>query len=510
MKKTTGILTAAVVASAMATSAWATPSVYPTGVTTYNPEKAWNGYTLFPAAGQQGAVLIDMNGNVVKFWKGLRGEPGPNKLLPGGFVLGSTGKEKGSQNYTDLVKVDFDGNIVWRFDHVAEIKDADGKYWSARQHHDYQTEGNPVGYYVPGEEYVEEGNTLILSHRNKTNKNVSTNATIMDDLIVEVDSEGEIVWEWSAADHFDQFGFSDAAKKSIDAFPGGLEYGDWAHMNSMSVVGPNKWWDAGDKRFNPENIIADGRDLNTIFIIEKTTGDIVWKIGPDFTASPELKKIGTIIGQHHAHIIPAALPGAGNVLVFDNGGAGGYDAPNVNSNPTGGDAFVRAHSRVLEIDPITLKVVWDFNASKLGFFKNELYNFFSPYISSAQRLPNGNTMITEGSTGRFLEVTPDYEVVWEYVSPYYVSAPGNKTDNKLWNMVYRAYRYPYDYVPQVKKPTEKAIVKINNSDFRVPGTYVHNYESANVELKVNGEVLDLQKHEVIEIDDDATGLMKNY
>lgn len=65
------------------------PSIYPTGVTIYNPKKCWNGYTIFQAKGV-GALLIDMNGTEVQLWKGLHGFP--NKLLPGGYVLGSTGE----------------------------------------------------------------------------------------------------------------------------------------------------------------------------------------------------------------------------------------------------------------------------------------------------------------------------------------------------------------------------------------------------------------------------------
>lgn len=44
------------------------PTIYPTGTTIYDPEKAWNGYTLFPID-DIGAILIDMNGRVVKVWK---------------------------------------------------------------------------------------------------------------------------------------------------------------------------------------------------------------------------------------------------------------------------------------------------------------------------------------------------------------------------------------------------------------------------------------------------------
>ncbi|HCK12430.1 MAG TPA: thioredoxin, partial [Candidatus Latescibacteria bacterium] len=79
---------------------------------------------------------------------------------------------------------------------------------------------------------------------------------------------------------------------------------------------------------------------------------------------------------------------------------------------------------------------------------------------SAQRLPNGNTLITEGGDGRFLEVTKDCDIVWEYISPY--------VDPKFnHNQVYRAYRIPYDWVPQLDSPREKAIARLDNSKFRV-------------------------------------------
>ena len=88
--------------------------------------------------------------------------------------------------------------------------------------------------------------------------------------------------------------------------------------------------------------------------------------------------------------------------------------------------------------------------------------FYSPYISSAQRLPNGNTLICEGADGHFLEVTADHEVVWEYISPYW----GNFFPT---NMSYRAYRYPYEYAPRAPKPVEIPIAPIDVQQFRVPG-----------------------------------------
>ena len=84
------------------------PSVYPTGVTIYNPEKCFNGYTIFPAR-EVGAMLIGMNGTEVQLWKGLHGFP--NKIFPGGYVVGSTGRRNnkyGVQDQVDLVQVDWE------------------------------------------------------------------------------------------------------------------------------------------------------------------------------------------------------------------------------------------------------------------------------------------------------------------------------------------------------------------------------------------------------------------
>ena len=239
--------------------------------------------------------------------------------------------------------------------------------------------------------------------------------------------------------------------------------GDWMHVNSMSTLGPNKWFDAGDSRFHPDNIIIDGRETNIILILDKKTGKIVWRLGPDYNHTPEEKALGWIIGQHHAHMIPRGLPGEGNILVFDNGGWAGYGAPNPGA-AHGVKAAQRDYSRVLEIDPVSLKVVWQYTPHEAGFLVPlDASRFYSPFISSAQRLPNGNTLICEGSDGRIFEVTSEHEIVWEYVCPYkgHISLP--------MNWVYRAYRLPYAWVPQAEAPAEKAIEPLSVKDFRVPG-----------------------------------------
>jgi hypothetical protein len=448
------------------------PTVYPTGTTIYYPEKCWNGYTLFQATLHQaksaGAILIDMNGNVVNQWQGFDGFP--NKMLPGGYIMGSTGARNfkyGYQDMLDLVQVDWDGNIVWKFDRYERIKDPRRKpMWMARQHHDYQREGNPVGYFTPGmTPLVDRGNTLILCHKNLTNPRIS-DKLLVDDTVIEVTWDGKVIWEWICSEHFDEMGFNEEAKNTMARNPGmkpaGGGVGDWMHMNSMSALGPNRWFDGGDERFKPDNIIWDGRQTNIIAITDRKTGKIVWQLGPDFTATPALRNIGQIIGQHHAHLIPRGLPGEGNILIFDNGGYAGYGAPNPGA-PTGIDNARRDYSRVLELDPTTLDIVWQYPPRREGFMNPAFSTFYSSFVSSAQRLPSGNTLITEGQDGRIFEITAEHELVWEYLSPY--------TNRMLKiNLLYRAYRIPYEWVPQIDRPTEKVVPRFDNNKFRVPGS----------------------------------------
>lgn len=445
------------------------PLVFPHGVTVYDPEKCWNGYTLVPLI-NDGVLLFDMNGNEIRRWNM---QAMPAKMLPGGYVMGLSGyrhPDYGMQDGVNLLEIDYDGNIVWEFDHLEEIDDPGRDHrWMARQHHDYQREGNPVGYYVPGMDASPlGGKTLILCHQTIHNPLIS-DKKLLDDLMIEVDWEGNILWKWSVSDHFDELGFDEAAKNvlfrdpNMRASDGGV--GDYLHINCASYLGPNKWYDQGDGRFHPDNIIFDCREANILAILDKASGKLVWKIGPDFNASPELRRLGWIIGQHHFHMIPKGLPGEGNLLVFDNGGWAGYGMPNPGS-VLGAKNAQRDYSRVLEFDPVTLNIVWKLTPKELGHaIPTDASKFYSPYVSSVQRLPNGNTLIDEGSDGRIIEVTPEHEIVWEWISPYYShNEKGPKS-----NMIYRAYRYPYSYVPMEPLPREVPVPRIDNRIYRVPG-----------------------------------------
>jgi len=429
-------------------------SVYPTGTTIYEPDRSWNGYTVLSPLQTPAVLVIDMNGNVVKRWEGLNNSAGgPARVLPGGFVISASGARPPNQESLELVQQDFDGKVMWQFSRNEQIKTREGgTIWSARQHHDWQRESFPAGYFAPESmPAIEGGSTLILTHTNRTQPKVA-DVMLEDDRLIEVSWKGEVSWEWVASDHIDELGFAPDARKAIKAaqsFNKARGSFDWLHINSAHYVGPNRWFDQGDMRFTPNNVIISSREASLLAIVGRD-GKIVWRLGPDFSESPELRAIRQIIGQHHAHFIPKGLPGAGNLLVFDNGGSSGYGFANPIA-PNGVGAFARATSRVLEINPLTLELVWSYTNPR----------FFSTNISGAQRLPNGNTLITAGAGGRMFEVTKEGAIVWEYMYPLFGGANAS-------NAVYRAYRIPYAWIPQIMRPTERRVAPPALSDFRVP------------------------------------------
>jgi hypothetical protein len=405
-----------------------------------------------------GAVLIDMNGRTVRYWKQFEGgSGGPVRVLPGGTIIGALGRRPPHQESLAVAQFDWQDTPIWQFDRAEQVTTRDGRtQWSARQHHDWQREGFPAGYYSPDADPVARGRTLILAHKNLTNAAIAERP-LEDDYLYEVDWDGKVVWEWLANQHVDELGFSPAARETIRTaavFNKARNSVDWLHVNSATYVGPNRWYDAGDQRFHPQHVLISSRQANIIAIVARD-GRIVWRTGPDYRDSDASRALGQTVGEHHPHIIPKGLPGAGNLLVFDNGGAAGYGEATP-SAPDGVGGVGRAYSRVVEFNPVTLTKVWEYSVPGA-----ESYRFFSHYVSSAQRLANGNTLITEGADGRLFEVTPQGEIVWEYVSPYFTEAPTPS------NRVYRAYRLPYSWVPQLERPLERAVVPPNIREFRV-------------------------------------------
>ena len=114
------------------------PSVFPTGTTIYDPARAFSGYTVLSPLGEQAAVVIDMNGKVVKSWEGfVNSAGGPVRILPGGQVIAAVGANPPKQESLGLEQRDFAGNVVWEFRRNEQIETQAGeRVWSLRQHHD--------------------------------------------------------------------------------------------------------------------------------------------------------------------------------------------------------------------------------------------------------------------------------------------------------------------------------------------------------------------------------------
>jgi len=419
--------------------AYAEPSVIPTGVTRYDPGKAYGTYVIFAGADNH-THLIDMDGNEVHRWveKGLPSVALDPALVGGqkGHILAQTSQAAGggTEKIPGVAAIFGDrtvGELDWN-DHVVWNWGSQAPGGAARQHHDIRRLPN--------------GDTLILYNRITSLPGFKAPRQL-DDAVEEVTPAGKVVWNWAIGDHLDELGFTPQELALVKATPNA----DYLHINNMTPVGPNKWFDGGDQRFNPDNILIDSRNANFVIIIDRNTGHVVWRIGPDY---PPLvvayawgshkvpRPVDQLSGQHDAHLIEAGLPGAGDLLVFDNQGEAGY--PSVALSATGG-------SRVVEINPVTKQIVWEYSAASS---QQPPWQFASSFISSARRLPNGNTLIDEGINGRFIQVTPLGEIVWEYISPF--KGP-YLTPELTSNWVYRAQPVPYDWVPAGTPHAEKAV-----------------------------------------------------
>jgi hypothetical protein len=419
------------------------------GVTIYETDRCWNGYTLLNSqSGHQPdpngplywAILVDMEGNLVNEWAFTKV---PIKMIPGGYLWGIAGKA--------FTLMDWDRNVV--------------RELNLKPHHDFQIEGNPVGYYAPGSEAMFEGGKMLLLERTKPDQGLTAHISdynLLDDALSVVDAGGNVLWQWKAWEHFEQMGFGAAAKDAIrtvcvaEKKPNET---DWTHGNAAAWLGPNKWYDQGDLRFHPENVIISLRTMNITAIVARydhpegqwLSGDIVWRIGPDYSQGNPEHKLGQIIGQHHSHMIPQGLPGAGNIMIFDNGTDAGYGAVVSGLERGTYPNTLSDFSRVVEFNPVTMDLVWEYKQQYPtadldgdGDIKGNERKFCSARVSGAQRLENGNTLICEGKEGRIIEVTPEGDIVWEYISPY----TGEANSFVINRSVYRAYRVPTSWIPQ--------------------------------------------------------------
>jgi hypothetical protein len=430
------------------------PRVFPTGATLHDAAQSWKGYVLHGAPDRR-THLVDLEGNEVHSWPHLGF---PSELIDPavnggkrGHVLvqlersADGGRFNGIFDNRSVGELDWEGNVVWKWSGGSASS-------TARQTHDIERLAN--------------GSTLLLTSV-ATRLAGFTPPEVVDQVIREVDRSGEVVWSWSVAEHLEQFGIS---ADGLVLLRRGVGSGSGNHgfltINNLTTLGDNRWFAGGDARFHPDNLLIDSREANFIAIIDKRSCDVVWRLGPEFPepaypASARLlqhelpRPVDQLSGQHDAHLIPEGLPGAGNLLVFDNQGAAGFPPARLG---------IFASSRVLEIDPQSLHIVWQYTAEDSG---SPPWAFHSSFISSARRLPNGNTLIDEGQNGRIFQVTPRGKIVWEYINPFFGSTLiGSREIRSNW--VFRAQPVPYEWVPDGTPRAERNIRELDPAAFRVP------------------------------------------
>ncbi len=399
----------------------------PAGLLMNNPEKTYKGYTLWAASQGTDTYLIDMEGRVINKWSSPyrtmyaelteKGTLLRSAILPPAELAANFGGSTGL-----LQEFDWDGNVIW------EYRLSDPKKGVLHHAFDRMPNGNTlVLAWEPktGEEAYKKGRpagTLLpVGSGVKDRTGRTRDEEIWPDFVQEVNPKGEVVWEWHAWDHTGKgpLELDLAFQIPLGASSEGLLMTtvDWTHCNSV--------------RYNAktDQLVISSRNFGEFWIIDKKTGKIVYRFGNPGASGQGKLPFGyaeegdqVLFGNHDANWTPE-----GNVTIFDNG-----------CFRTGG-----AVSRALEIDPKKGEIVWMYEGD--GKFNPNM--FYSPFESSAQKLPNGNWLICSTKNGHIFEVSQDKKIVWEYVNPVLskneivCTIPSIIPDNR----VHRAFRYGVDF-----------------------------------------------------------------
>lgn len=373
-------------------------SVFPIGTTIYKPDHCSGGYNLIGAS--KTVKLVNMNGDVVHSWQidpeGEKGFIHRARLLPTGRLMLLFG---GSKIDGHVAEFDWEGNETWSY--TPEFS----------AHHDFWPTDSGSVYLICTVPVPKE-------YRDKISDSARREVGISGDELIEVNRDKEIVWSWLQHEHMDVNQCNQInANRGWMGGEGNNTISDWTHTNTIQELPENRLYDAGDTRFKPGNILQSMRQLDTISIVDRDSKEVVWSYTGDYN--------GGMSGQHEPHMIEKGLPGAGNIIVFDNGASPQNDIAHCGC------------SYVLEIDPADNSLVWVYDANHF---------FFARFTANCQRLPNGNTLILESLCRRLFEVTPEKEIVWEHV---------------LTDPAQRVYRYPYDFCDEfnsLPSPVERAVI----------------------------------------------------
>ncbi|MEM6966343.1 MAG: aryl-sulfate sulfotransferase [Bacteroidota bacterium] len=407
---------------------------------------AYNGYTLFAPANTTNTYLIDNCGLVVKEWKQSNDFPGASAyLLENGNLLrtariGSNFSAGGTGGRLQIFN--WEDTTIWQYDY------SDPNY---HHHHDVAPMPN--------------GNILVMAWDRKTKLEATVagrdtnfiSNEVWSERIVEIkpisSNSAEIVWEWYLWDHLIQDFDSTRSNYGVVA-----DHPELMDVNAaLNPTGDNKDWihlNSIQYNENLDQIILSSRHLNEIYIIDHSTttaeaathqggnagkgGDILFRWG-----NPLMYQRGTIddqqfFGQHDARWIPDGHPQAGNIMVFNNGlgrPGGSYSSVDVIVPPLDANNTYTIGADT-PFGPEDLLWTYEYDPPQ------EMY---SPNISGAQRLPNGNTLVCEGRRGNFYEVTLDGDIIWHYKMPIGSNGPVAQGTILTNASIFRATRYGTDY-----------------------------------------------------------------
>ncbi len=401
---------------------------------------AADGYTLFAPEGRSETVLVSLDGEVVHRWRHREPPGNMQYLLATGDLLRAGDHDvdnrflRGKGGGGRIERLAWDGTPEWRFDYNTP---------EHRQHHDIEPLPN--------------GNVLLIAWEHKTAREaiaagrrpaLLSDGELWPDTVVEVDPHtNDIVWEWHVFDHLIQdhdpskanYGTVAEHPERIDVnfTLGGHGGKDWNHTNSV------------DYNADLDQIVVSVRQFSEIWIIDHATtteeargpaGDLLFRYGNPAAYHRGDVSDQRLFAQHDAQWIPDGYPGAGSILVFSNGQKEIREWSSVEQITPALDG--RRYQRALDAA---------FAATSARVYGNSTgERFFGFNTSGAQRLRNGNTLITDGPHGREFEVTPRRRVVWDYVNPLFNGDPHDRGvsaagfESEPWRL-FRAERYDTSY-----------------------------------------------------------------
>ena len=411
------------------------------------------GYTFFSPFSGTKAHLIDNCGRLINQWsRGTR--PGlsayflDNGLMFRTYKVNTVGPFTSASNAGGLELVDWDNNTVWQWELNTSTQ---------LSHHD--------AVFMPN------GNILVLTWEleytddliewGRDPDEIAVEGYMWSERILELEPDGNsganIVWEWNIKDHYIQD--FDATKQNYGVISEHPELFNinLPDLNSSNSNSTRDWNHFNAIDYNPEldQLLISVRNSDEIWILDHSTtteeaashsggiygkgGDILyrWGNGSAYERAPTGDQ--KLFGQHGVHWIKEGLDEAGKIMIFNNGnGRPGpdYSTAEILEPPMDADGGYIVPADTDSYGPEETEIVY-------GNLTGE--DNYSPYLSNAQRLENGNTLLNYGSPGRFLEVNPAREVVWEYIIPLYGDDPFPQGQNANNNSGFRAYKYPTDY-----------------------------------------------------------------